>query len=180
MMLFSLGWVAEAADQAALVTQMPDCEVFPFKIYSGYLAARGTKQLHYMFVESMDSPTTDPVAIWFNGGPMCSSMLGYMQEHGPCIIDDGETFVKTNPHPWNERANMLYLESPAGVGFSYLNNEDDVKTNDMQQSMDAYEALLSFYEAFPEYLANDLYITGESYAGIYVPYLAWQIYQHNL
>jgi carboxypeptidase C (cathepsin A) len=44
---------------------------------------------------------TDPVVIWFNGGPGCSSMLGFMQENGPIIVDDGETQFKTNDYPWN-------------------------------------------------------------------------------
>lgn len=37
----------------------------------------------------------------------------------------------------------------------------------------------SFYTKFPEYLANELYISGESYAGVYVPWLSWQIYTNN-
>ena len=35
------------------------------------------------------------------------------------------------------------------------------------------KALLDFYEKFPTLKQNDLYISGESYAGIYVPYLSW-------
>jgi len=62
---------------------------------------------------------------------MCSSMLGLMQEHGPCVIDDGEEFIKKNDYPWNLRANMLYLESPAGVGYSIAGAPDDIKFNDM-------------------------------------------------
>jgi len=68
---------------------------------------------------------------------------------------------------------MLYLESPAGVGYSVANKTTDYNTNDVQQSEDAMVALMAFYEAFPEKMPNDLYISGESYAGIYVPYLAW-------
>lgn len=155
--------------------KLPDCDQFDFEIWSGYLDARGTKKLHYVYIESQDNPTTDPVVIWFNGGPMCSSLLGFFQEHGPCVMEDGATQMSTNPYPWNGRANMLYIESPVGAGYSYVNPDhpEDIKTNDMQQSIDAYEALTHFYEKFPELLANELYITGESYAGNYVPYLSW-------
>ena len=77
---------------------------------------------------------------------------------------------------------MLYLESPAGVGYSLWNTTDgaDYTHNDMTQSVDALKALLAWYDKFPERINNPLYVSGESYGGIYVPYLAWQIYQHNL
>ena len=72
-----------------------------------------------MYIESLDKPSTDPVLIWFNGGPGCSSLLGLFQENGPYIFDDGEELIKPNPFPWNQKANLLYIESPAGVGFSF-------------------------------------------------------------
>jgi carboxypeptidase C (cathepsin A) len=97
---------------------MPGIESMTNTMYSGYLHADDTKSLHYVFVESKDDPTTDPVVIWFNGGPGCSSMLAFIQEHGPYVIDDNSTTIYENPHPWNERANLLYIESPAGVGYS--------------------------------------------------------------
>jgi carboxypeptidase C (cathepsin A) len=89
------------------------------------------------------------------------------------VIDDGETVIKPNPYPWNVRANLLYIESPAGVGFSVANTTDDLLHSDMSQSEDAFTALQDFYRAFPKYRSNELYITGESYGGIYVPYLSW-------
>jgi carboxypeptidase C (cathepsin A) len=73
---------------------------------------------------------------------------------------------------------MLYIESPAGVGYS-LNKNDDLSTNDVQQSLDALAALLDFYSKFPEFLTNELFISGESYGGIYVPYLAYQVNEYN-
>ena len=109
--------------------------------YSGYLPVTDTKELHYVFISSSTDPTKDPVLIWFNGGPGCSSMLGFMQENGPWVIDDFETEIKENPYPWNSRANVLYIESPAGVGFSKANDDTDLVQNDMTQSEDAFKAL---------------------------------------
>jgi len=141
--------------------------------YSGYLTVSSSKALHYVFLESMNNTDTDPVVVWFNGGPGCSSLLAFMQEHGPFVLEDGATNITENPYPWIARANMLYIESPAGVGYSVANRSSDLFTNDLQQSEDALIALGAFYEKFPEKKTNDLFISGESYGGIYVPYLAW-------
>lgn len=75
---------------------------------------------------------------------------------------------------------MLYIESPAGVGYSIAGDPEDEIHTDLSQSEDALAALKDFYEKFPTLKTNDLFISGESYAGIYVPYLAYQIYQDNL
>ena len=115
----------------------------PSNSYSGYLKVNDEKQLHYIFVESKNSPTTDPILIWFNGGPGCSSLLGFMQEHGPWVIDDEATTVTENPYPWNANASVLYLESPAGVGFSpWKVANTSMVYNDMIQSEDALAALM--------------------------------------
>ena len=164
---------AMAAPADDLMGNLPDAPAFKTNTYSGYLTASETKSLHYAFAESMDSPSTDPIIIWFNGGPGCSSMLGMMQELGPIVVDDGEDYFSTNPDPWNERANVLFLESPAGVGWSVAGTDSDLDTNDMVQSQDAITALRDWFTKFPEYLSNGVYVSGESYGGIYVPYLAW-------
>ena len=100
-------------------------------------------------------------------------MLAFMQENGPIEIDDGETYLSANKNPWTRRANVLWLESPAGVGWSIAGTPEDLSTNDMIQSQDGLAALKSWYEKFPEFRENGLWVSGESYAGIYVPYLAW-------
>ena len=172
-------WTVHSAPAEDVVTVIPDCGNLTFSTYSGYLTVNETKSLHYILVESLNNPSTDPLLIWLNGGPGCSSLLGFMQENGPCIIDDGENVVKKNPYPWNERANVLYIESPAGVGFSYANSSSDKIFNDLLSSHDNLEALKSFYKKFPEFEKHELYISGESYAGIYVPYFAMRVHQHN-
>lgn len=76
--------------------------------------------------------------------------------------------------------NVLYIESPVGVGFSYSILNDGFKYNDMNVANDNMYALLSFFMfKFPERQSNDLWLSGESYAGIYVPTLAYAIDGYN-
>lgn len=143
------------AKEADLVKKLPDCgDTLPSKWYSGYLNVTQTKALHYIFVESHSDPKNDPVVVWFNGGPGCSSLLALFAEHGPFIVDDGEFVIKPNPEPWTKKASVLYIESPAGVGYSYAAGDDDRKHNDMSTSIDAFAALESFFVDFKEYLPN--------------------------
>jgi carboxypeptidase C (cathepsin A) len=90
-------------------------------MYSGYVVMPETenkKQVHYVATLAQANYTTAPLIIWFNGGPGCSSMMGLMQEHGPYIIPEGKNEFAWNPWAWNREANVFYIESPAGSGFS--------------------------------------------------------------
>jgi carboxypeptidase C (cathepsin A) len=86
--------------------------------------------------------------------------------------DETDVFFK-NKHSWNKEANMVYLESPAGVGFSICGDPKECVYDDYTSSDDNIIALRNFFLKFPEFAKHELYLTGESYAGIYVPYLAW-------
>lgn len=106
-------------------------------------------------------------------------MLGFAQEHGPFVVPDGgQTFVP-NPYSWNLEANMLYIEAPAGVGYSYGETEADRTFNDTTSAADNLAAILGWFEKFPEFKSHDLYISGESYGGIYVPLVSYDIDQYN-
>ncbi|KAH9329266.1 hypothetical protein KI387_001374 [Taxus chinensis] len=77
-------------------------------------------------------------------------------------------------------ANLLYLESPVGVGFSYSNSSSDYEyQNDTLTAEDNLAFLLNWYEKFPEFKDVDFYITGESYGGHYVPQLATLVLDYN-
>ncbi|KAI5681513.1 hypothetical protein M9H77_02741 [Catharanthus roseus] len=114
-------------------------------------------------------------------GPGCSSLAyGAFLELGPFRVqNDGKTLFK-NPYAWNIAANVLFLESPAGVGFSYSNTTSDYKNNgDKLTAADNYAFLVNWLERFPKYKKRNFYISGESYAGHYVPQLAHNIIYHN-
>ncbi|KAM8867152.1 lysosomal protective protein [Synchiropus picturatus] len=167
--------VGEAAPAADEVTYLPGLKKQPsFKHYSGYLNLPTGKHLFYWFVESQKQPSSDPVVLWLNGGPGCSSLDGLLTEHGPFLIQDDGVTLSYNPYSWNMVANVLYLESPAGVGFSY-SDDQDYRTNDTEVSMNNYLALKEFFRLFPEYKTNQLFLMGESYGGIYIPTLAERV-----
>ncbi|XP_064477224.1 lysosomal protective protein-like [Ornithodoros turicata] len=161
------------------VTHLPGLEKQPqFRHYSGYLKAGSTRKLHYWFVESQDYPQDDPVVLWLNGGPGCSSLGGMLTELGPFRIDKMRPQLHLNPFSWNKVANVLFLESPAGVGFSYDPSKPidyDYRTSDDQTADDNYLSIMDFFRKFPNFLENEFYVTGESYAGVYVPMLAQRI-----
>ena len=95
-----------------------------FNQFSGYLNINGTKNNHYWLVESTNNPATDPVAFWTNGGPGCSGLLGFLTEQGPFRTDNKDLTLSANPYSWNTVANMVFIEAPCGVGFSYSDNPD--------------------------------------------------------
>ncbi|XXG86574.1 hypothetical protein AAC387_Pa11g1437 [Persea americana] len=99
-----------------------------FSQYAGYVRVepKAGRALFYSFVESSQDPATKRPVLWLNGGPGCSSLgYGAMEELGPFRVkSDGKTLY-SNDYAWNNVANVLFLESPAGVGFSYSNTTSD-------------------------------------------------------
>ncbi|KAI9802120.1 MAG: hypothetical protein M1833_002041 [Piccolia ochrophora] len=146
------------------------------KQYSGYLDDNeNDKHLFYWFFESRNDPENDPVVLWLNGGPGCSSLTGLFMELGPSSIDKNGK-VKYNPYSWNANASVIFLDQPVNVGFSY--SEGSV-SNTAAASKDVYALLTLFFEQFPQYAHQDFHIAGESYGGHYVPIFAAEILSHK-
>ena len=57
-------------------------------------------------------------------------MLGFMQENGPFRLESGGRKFHPSEFSWNRETNLLYIEQPAGVGFSYCANEKDCSFDD--------------------------------------------------
>ncbi|KAK1271945.1 Serine carboxypeptidase-like 45 [Acorus gramineus] len=174
-------------DQQSLLSQPDEITTLPgqpqisFQQYSGYITVDQKRQraLFYYFVEAELEPSSKPLVLWLNGGPGCSSLgVGAFSENGP-FRPSGDKLIR-NENSWNREANMLYLETPAGVGFSY--STDDSYYDNVDDKMTARDNLVflqGWFNKFPQYRNRDLYITGESYAGHYVPQLAALIVQFN-
>ncbi|XP_077212800.1 serine carboxypeptidase 1-like [Tasmannia lanceolata] len=154
-----------------------------FDQYAGYVTVdpKHGRALFYYFAESPTNSSTKPLVLWLNGGPGCSSFgNGAMMELGPFRVNsDGKTLYQ-NPYAWNIEANVIFLESPAGVGFSYSNTTSDYDlSGDKRTAEDSYTFLINWLERFPQYKTRDFFIAGESYAGHYVPQLAQTILLNN-
>jgi carboxypeptidase C (cathepsin A) len=163
-----------------MITQLPGLEdTLTFNQFSGYLNLPSTKkQIHYWFVEAEEDKLNAPLVFWTNGGPGCSGLIGFLTEQGP-FRPDVNGNLQLNDWRWNKIANMVFLEQPVGVGFSYSDNSDDYKIGDSQAAKDNLQTILQFLVKFPQYSKVPLFITSESYGGHYMPTLAYQIVKYN-
>lgn len=159
----------------------------PSKHYAGYIPV-GTsgKRLFYYLVEAESDPSNAPVVLWLNGGPGCSSFDGFVYEQGPFnfVLDATNAGQRVklvlNPYAWNKVANMIFLDSPAGVGLSYSQaGSKDYRTDDMVTAADAEEFLRKWFVRHSRFQGSEFFIAGESYAGVYVPNLARAVVEGN-
>ncbi|KHJ83570.1 serine carboxypeptidase, partial [Oesophagostomum dentatum] len=120
-------------------------------------------------MESQHNPKIDPVVLWLNGGPGCSGLL---EELGPFHNnnDNGTTL-------YENVANVLFLEAPVGVGFSYTDDSSYYWSDDTTADNNAAAVKYFFDEVFPQYKNNEFFVTGESYAGVYAPMLSLRLVQ---
>nr|XP_010910285.1 serine carboxypeptidase-like 35 [Elaeis guineensis] len=174
---------AECRENSHRVVGLPGQPPVEFPHYAGYVRVRreDEKALFYWFFEAEEGAEKKPLVLWLNGGPGCSSVAyGAAQELGPFLIRSNSPNLTLNAYSWNKVANVLFLEAPIGVGFSYTNRSSDLgELGDRVTAEDSYSFLLNWFQMFPDLKSHDFYIAGESYAGHFVPQLAELIYEGN-
>jgi len=147
--------------------------------YAGFFETSEAKSMFFWFFPTQSAKKDAPLLIWLQGGPGGSSMFGLFAEMGPFGLSEDLKLVP-RPESWNTDYGMLFIDNPVGAGFSYTTDKDgychDTK-NCAASNM--YSLLQQFYTVFPEQLENQLYITGESYGGHYVPALGAYIHKKN-
>ncbi|KAM0755570.1 alpha/beta-hydrolase [Meredithblackwellia eburnea MCA 4105] len=153
-------------------------------LYAGNLpstseSSQSDAHLYFLLAMNRHIPHRQRLLIWLNGGPGCSSFDGSMIEIGPVRVEEDGSLREVENTAWNEYANVLFLDQPAGTGYSYVTKHDDVR-----ELGPAAEQVVNFlanlYKVFPEFINMDTYIAGESYAGQYIPYIADAILKTTL
>merc|ERR1712166_266191 len=153
--------------------------------YSGYYtideANKTNQNYFYWMFESRSAPKTDPLVLWLTGGPGCSGMLALLAENGACTIKKdsaGALAEVNNIYSWTNNANVLWVDQPTGVGFSY-GASGDYDHDELGVRSDMYHFLAEFITAHPEYAAAPFYVFGESYGGHYAPNVAYAVLEGN-
>ncbi|MGW1178795.1 S10 family serine carboxypeptidase-like protein [Kitasatospora sp. NPDC002543] len=165
--------------------------------YAGYadVDGPGSAQKSHLFYWFFESQTCDPnvdahaqqelvdatpLLIWLNGGPGASSLIGLFMENGPLrVATDAAATISVSPDTWNQEAHVVYWDQPIGSGYSYCETEGVYVEDEETLARMFWEALQQFFATYPEYKNCPLYVCGESYAGKYVPAIAWKIHQEN-
>ncbi|KAJ3020479.1 Cell death protease [Thoreauomyces humboldtii] len=170
------------------VPGIPDMEpsaVDVFKMHAGHLPVDDTSN-HLLFFWLVQAQTNfqheklvRPSRIlfaWFLRHLRLIPVLGVVQENGPFKITSKGT-VDVNPNTWVHNANMLYVDQPVGTGFSIADGRFD--TTQAQVATHFATFLDNFFLTFPEFLRSEIYLSGESFAGQYIPYVATELLKRN-
>ncbi|KAF1979106.1 peptidase S10, serine carboxypeptidase [Bimuria novae-zelandiae CBS 107.79] len=170
------------------------CETTPgVDDYAGYISLNEKTNMFFWFFEARTNPSEKPLTLWLNGGPGSDSLIGLLQEHGPCNVTE-DLKTQLNPYSWNEESNMLYLSQPVGVGFSYeetitddegrysLVDPDKANTTEAA-AVGAWHILQAFLDLSPQ-LDPDIQnftfnLWTESYGGHYGPGFYNYFYKQN-
>jgi hypothetical protein len=146
--------------------------------YSGYFRLNHTADAHMFFFlfEARAAPDAAPVVLWMTGGPGCSSELAVFYENGPWTIGP-DLQLRDTEFGWDRSAHMVFVDQPIGTGFSYSADDDDRCYDEACVAADMLDFMQALFAARPHLAGRDVYVTGESYAGHYVPAVASAIFR---
>ncbi|KAG7383041.1 hypothetical protein PHYBOEH_010103 [Phytophthora boehmeriae] len=147
---------------------------------SGYITLASNEENHYFywFFQSRNAPATDPLVLWLTGGGSgCSSLTVLLSENGPCQLNADLT-TALNMYSWTTEANMIWLDQPINVGFSY-GDDTSADANEVNAEESIYWFLHGFLDKHPEFEGRPLFLAGEGYASHYIPAAAHYIWREN-
>ncbi|KAJ7107556.1 alpha/beta-hydrolase [Mycena epipterygia] len=147
--------------------------------HAGHIGLEGDseespKRSFFWYFESEHNASGSPVILTFGGGPGTSGMMNPLFGQAPCSA--GPDGLVANPHRWTEYHNLIALDHPIGVGFSFGSRVN----NSRAAAHDVYDFLQKFFVLFPHLASNKFIISGGSYGGVYVPHVATVIHEQNM
>ncbi|CAH1405379.1 unnamed protein product [Nezara viridula] len=163
--------------QTAAEVHLPN---FNFTSFAGYMTVnkRYNSNIFFWYIQSEIDPKNAPVVLWLQGGPGSSSLFGLFCENGP-ITPDKNGRMQISKYAWSNLFNVIYIDNPVGTGFSFTEDEQGYPNNQVEVGKDLHSTLEQFFTLFPHLRKNDFFVTGESYAGKYVPAVAFAIHTAN-
>jgi len=149
-------------------------------MHSGFMTLDKDLGAHtfFWYSEALDGNASAPVLVWLQGGPGASSLFGMFTEIGPFGIGAGG-IIEPRAVTWNKHYHLLFLDNPVGTGFSFTESPSRFVQDMTEVGSDLYNAVSQFFQMFPALRSNDFYVTGESYAGKYVPACAFTVHTRN-
>ncbi|KLO06645.1 alpha/beta-hydrolase [Schizopora paradoxa] len=126
---------------------------------------------------STKEDSTTPWGIWLNGGPGASSLLGLLLENGPLHVTVSGS-MESNPNSWDKFVDYIWVDSPVGTGYSTADRFGYIADED-QMAEDFIGFLSNVVKVFPSLAKRPLLLTGESYAGTYIPYITKALFSMN-
>ncbi|XP_045771033.1 venom serine carboxypeptidase-like [Maniola jurtina] len=133
--------------------------------------------LYFWYFPAFSKNKAAPVILWLQGGPGASSLFGLFTENGPLNATKDEFALRK--YHWALEHNLIFIDNSAGTGFSFTDDEKGYCTDEKCVADGLYNCLQQFFIMFPSLRNNEFYITGESYAGKYIPSIAMKIHQQN-
>ncbi|XP_059611633.1 venom serine carboxypeptidase-like [Phlebotomus argentipes] len=148
--------------------------------HAGYFTVnkKYNSNMFFWFFRAQNDKDNAPVVLWLQGGPGASSLFGLFSENGPFSVTEDLDYPPRK-YSWHMHHNLIYIDNPVGTGFSFTDNDLGYSTSETSVGENLYETMQQFFKLFPELRKNPFYITGESYAGKYIPALGYQIHHQN-
>lgn len=166
--------------EARRLARVPFTEGLRIKSYSGFFTvSKELASFHFLwyFPAMIPNGADAPVILWLQGGPGASSLYGLFTENGPIRVRNGK--FERRKYNWALNHHIIYIDNPVGTGFSFSKDILGFCSNEKQVGEQLYSTLIQFFKVFPELQENKFFISGESYAGKYVPAVAYTIHKKN-
>uniref|UniRef100_A0A6P4ESK5 Carboxypeptidase n=1 Tax=Drosophila rhopaloa TaxID=1041015 RepID=A0A6P4ESK5_DRORH len=116
--------------------------------------------------------TERPLVIWLQGGPgVASTGSGIFEQLGPIDIEG-----RPRESSWVRHMNVLFVDSPVGTGFAYVEEHGQYASTNRQIALDLVQLMVQFLEQYPEFRNVPFHIFSESYGGKMAPEFALELH----